>query len=90
MVQNIKWGRGWTFGKENIDFNKLGWGRISSLRELYTPLVEGGGGEDGWTPDTRRRGSARETFRWEHNIYQNVENIQRILNGKPTAFFCRK
>ena len=26
------------FGEENIDLNKLGLGKISSCRELYTPL----------------------------------------------------
>ena len=28
------------FGEENQDFKKSGWGRISSCREHYTPLVD--------------------------------------------------
>ena len=31
------------FGEENQNLKKWGWGRISSCRELYTPLPEGAG-----------------------------------------------
>ena len=40
--KNIKWGGGdgmdKKFGVENQDFLKWEWGRVSSCRELYTPL----------------------------------------------------
>ena len=38
---NIKWGKGeedGNFGEENKDLEEWRWGRISSCRELYTPL----------------------------------------------------
>ena len=39
--KNIKWGKeeGGLFAKENKDFKKWVWGKISSCRELYTPLL---------------------------------------------------
>ena len=39
VEKNNKWGtRDCKFWEENQDFSKWGWGRISSSRELYTPL----------------------------------------------------
>ena len=43
--KNIEWGKregDENCGEDNQDLKKLGWGRISSYRELYTPCLDVG------------------------------------------------
>ena len=70
-------------GKKNKDLEIWGWGRISSCRELYTPLLEG---QEGAAGRSERGGGEEAGGRLHHHRLRHAERPQA---DRAQYYWCK-